>query len=207
LCFFQPLKHYPAKALGIMVRDGLVHIGKLAFLSCTGNVRDQAFKDSTIRSALKKTGIRPFNLQPVFEILAARQPKSTPPPPFTVLQSSSFSTPVTLRQMNNVADKVPKVIKEDEDLDPDLRYEMSRFIRGSLFLATELIQTKRDLGRTKMAEHLAQQRKALKNTPLHSGGVLTVGQGRGMVRQREEDQLAKARKIIEGRRDKGAQRA
>ena len=194
---FQPLKHYHAKALDIMVRDGLVSIGKLEFLSCIGNVRDQAFRESTIRSAFKKTGIYPFNPQLVLEILASRQAESTPSPPSTALQSSPFDTPVTLRQMNKVADKVANVIKEDEDLDPDLRYEMSRFIRGSLSLATELIQTKRDLGRTKMAEHLAQQRKALKNSPIQSGGVLTVAQGREMVRQREEDQVAKARKVVE----------
>ncbi|KAF5128404.1 hypothetical protein E5D57_009343 [Metarhizium anisopliae] len=48
-----------------------------------------------------------------------------------------------------------------------------------------------------MAEHLAQQRKALKNAPIQSGGVLTVAQGREMVRQREEDQLAKASKTVE----------
>jgi hypothetical protein len=166
-----------------MVRDGLVSIGKLEFLSCIGNVRDQAFKESTVRSAFKKTGIYPFNPQPVLEILAARQPEHTPSPPSTGLQSSPFSTPVTLRQMNKVADKVADVIKEDDDLDPDLRYEIGRFIRGSLSLATELIQTKRDLGRTKMAEHLAQQRKALKNTPLQSGGVLTVAQGREILSQ------------------------
>ncbi len=72
--------------------------------------------------------------------------------------------------MNKVADKVANIIQEDEDLDPGLRYEMSRFIRGSLSPVTELIQTKRDLRRTKMAEHLAQQRTALKNSPLQSGG-------------------------------------
>ncbi|KAF5120292.1 hypothetical protein E5D57_013645 [Metarhizium anisopliae] len=130
-------------------------------------------------------------------MLAARQAESTPSPPSAGLQSSPFGTPVTLRQMNKVADKVARAIKEDDNLDPDLRYEMSRFIRGSLTLATGLIETKKELGRTKMAEHLAQQRKALKNTPIQSGGVLTVAQGREMVRQKEEDQLAKARKTVD----------
>lgn len=41
--------------------------------------------------------------------------------------------------MNKVADKITNVIKEDEDLDRDLRYEMSHFIKNSLSLATELI--------------------------------------------------------------------
>ena len=54
---FQPLKHYHAKALNIMVRDGLVNITKLEFLSCIEDVRRQAFKESTILSAFQKTGI------------------------------------------------------------------------------------------------------------------------------------------------------
>jgi hypothetical protein len=37
----------------------------------------------------------------------------------------------------------------------------------------------------------------MKNTPLQSGGVLTVAEGRRMVQQREEDQVAKAMRVIE----------
>ncbi|KAJ6439193.1 hypothetical protein O9K51_08605 [Purpureocillium lavendulum] len=54
---FQPLKHYHAKALDLMARDGLVNITKIEFLSCIQDVRKEAFKESTIRSAFKKTGI------------------------------------------------------------------------------------------------------------------------------------------------------
>jgi hypothetical protein len=35
---FQPLKYYYAKALNIIVRDGLVNITKLEFLSCMEDV-------------------------------------------------------------------------------------------------------------------------------------------------------------------------
>ena len=54
---FQHLKHYHAKELDIMVRDGLTKVTKLEFLSCIGRVRLQAFKQSTILSAFRKTGI------------------------------------------------------------------------------------------------------------------------------------------------------
>ena len=37
----------------------------------------------------------------------------------------------------------------------------------------------------------------MKNTPLKSGGVLTVADGRRMVEKRGEDQVAKARRILE----------
>ncbi|KHO10678.1 hypothetical protein MAA_11729 [Metarhizium robertsii ARSEF 23] len=57
---FQPLKHYHAKALDLIVRDG-VNISKLEFLAVIKGVRPQAFKESTILSAFRKTGIVPFN--------------------------------------------------------------------------------------------------------------------------------------------------
>jgi DDE superfamily endonuclease/Tc5 transposase-like DNA-binding protein len=196
---FQPLKHYHAKALDVMVRDGLVNITKIEFLSCIQQVRIQAFKQSTILSAFRKTGIWPFNPQVVLQILEARQATRTPTPPSSsgALHSSPFATPLTLRQINKVADKLGNVLQEDEELDPEFAYNLGRFIRGSLSLATELVQTKRDLGRTKMAERVAKQRRAMKNTPLQSGGVLEVAHGREMVQQKEEDQVAKARRIVE----------
>jgi hypothetical protein len=182
-----------------MVRDGLTNITKLEFLSCIGQVRQQAFKRSTILSAFKKTGIWPYDPETVLETLKSRLPKRTPtPPPIDPeLHSSPFSTPLTLRQMNKVADKIESVIQEDQDLDPVFADNINRFIRGGLSLATELIQTKRDLGRTKLAEQVAKQRRAAKNSALQSGGVLTIEQGREMVRQRGEDELAKARRLVE----------
>ena len=194
---FQPLKHYHAKALDLMVRDGLINITKLEFLSCIQQVRLQAFKESTIRSAFRKTGIFPFNPQVVLQCLEARQARTPTPPPNSEPHSSPFRTPLTLRQINKVAEKLEIVLEEDESLDPDFSHDLSRFIRGSLSLATELVQTKRDLGRTKMAERIQKQRKAMKNIQLQSGGVLSVAQGREMVQQREDDQIAKARKVVE----------
>ena len=147
---FQPLKHYHAKALDLMVRDGLVHITKIEFLSCIEEVRRQAFKESTILTSFKKTGIWPFNPQPVLKILEERQAKKTPSPPSSSggLHSSPFSTPLTLRKMNKVADKLEDFLEEDQHLDPEFAHDIGRFIRGSLISATELLQTKRDLGTT-----------------------------------------------------------
>ena len=49
------------------------------------------------------------------------------------------------------------MLKEEEELlDPDFSYNIGRFIRGALSLATELVQVKRDLARTKMAKRIAQ---------------------------------------------------
>lgn len=147
---FQPLKHYHAKALDLMVRDGLVNITKIEFLSCIEEVRRQACKESTILTSFKKTGIWPFNPQPVLKILEERQAKKTPSPPSSSggLHSSPFSTPLTLRKMNKVADKLEDFLEEDQHLDPEFAHDIGRFIRGSLISATELLQMKRDLGTT-----------------------------------------------------------
>jgi hypothetical protein len=198
---FQPLKHYHAKALDVIVRDGLVNISKLEFLSIIEGVRRQAFKRSTLLSAFKKTGIWPFNPDPILENLkdrlAEEEADRTPSPPPEAF-SSQFGTPITLRQINKVANRIEEALKDPEmDIPDTLSNNISRFVKGSLISATELIQVKRDLGRTRYAEQVQKQRKAMKNTPLQSGGVLTVEQGRRMVVQRQEDAVAKARQLVQ----------
>ena len=58
-------------------------------------------------------------------------------------------------------------------------------------------QLGRDLGRTKRAKKTALQRRASKNTPLKSGGVLTIEKGREMVRQKDLDREAEALRVLE----------
>ena len=49
-----------------------------------------------------------------------------------------------------------------------------------------------------MAEEVTHQRRSQKNQQLKSGGVLTVEHARKIVRQKEDDMLEKARKVVEG---------
>ena len=100
--------------------------------------------------------------------------------------------------LTKVANRIEEALKDPEmDIPDTLSNNISRFVKGSLISATELIQVKRDLGRTRYAEQVQKQRKAMKNTPLQSGGVLTVEQGRRMVVQRQEDAVAKARQLVQ----------
>ena len=75
---FQPFKHYHAQALDFLVRDGITQITKLEFLGFIQQIRKQAFKESTIRSAFKKTGIIPFNPNIILDKLRDRR-VITPP--------------------------------------------------------------------------------------------------------------------------------
>jgi hypothetical protein len=199
---FQPLKHYHAKALDIMVRDGVVNISKLEFLSLIEGVRRQAFKEKTIKSAFKKTGISPFDPDLIINIIKEREAIRTPSPQPSAHNSSDFETPATLRQINKVANRIGEAIQEMEDLDEDFSWDINRFICGSLITASELIQTKRDLSPTKKAELMQRQRRAMKNRPLQSGGTLSVEEARQMVVQRHDDGLARARRIVEAAQNK-----
>jgi hypothetical protein len=88
---FQPLKHHQAKALDIIVRDGCTKITKLEFLSYIQEIRIQAMKESTVKSAFRKTGIWPFSPQVVLQQIASRIPEHTPsPPPFLNPQAPFF---------------------------------------------------------------------------------------------------------------------
>lgn len=197
---FQPLKHYHAKELDYMVRDGLTNITKLEFLAMIQQIRKQAFKRTTIHSAFKKTGIWPLNPQLILDKVAVRAPVRTPSPTPSnprFQSSSNFSTPVTLRQINKVARKVSDFIEECSEVDEEFSYDLGRFMRGSLILATELVQTKRDLSRTKQAELASVLRRAAKRKTIKSGGVLTVAEGRHILQQKAVDEVAKARQTIE----------
>ncbi|KID81679.1 transposase [Metarhizium guizhouense ARSEF 977] len=194
---FQPLKHYHAEALDILVRDGCLHITKSEFLATIESVRGQAFKAPTIQSAFRKTGIVPWNPQPILDQIQALHPTSprevTNPPPNN-LSSSPYDTPYTLRHLNKVASKIEDLQVALEELQPALKTEMDRFIRGALVQSTELRQTMKDLARTKMAEDLRKQRKVGKNRPLQ---VITVSDGRRMVRQSDKNALQAARQMVE----------
>jgi hypothetical protein len=194
---FQPYKHYHAKELDIMVRDGVTNFTKLEFLQCIQSVRKQTFKRTTIHSAFKKTGIWPLNPKMVLELVHFRATVQTPSPEPEWHGSSDFETPTTLRQINKVADRLDDFLQEDTVLDDEFKYNLGRFMRGSLIAATELVQTKRDLSRTKAAELASLNRRAMKNRPLKSGGVLSVDDGRGMVTQRAENDILKAKRLIE----------
>ncbi|KJZ69210.1 hypothetical protein HIM_11410 [Hirsutella minnesotensis 3608] len=204
---FQPLKHYHAKAVDLAVRDGCTDITKVEFLDFIQDVRKKIFRHQTIISAFRKTGIVPFNQEVVLAVMRARKNRTPSPELDSALQSSPFDTPVTLGQMHKTASHLEDCLIAAEDcndgsilLENDFLVSMGQFIRGAISNSTELIQTKRDLGRTRLAEKTRQLRRAMKNTPLQSGGVLTVAQGRQMAARKGEIEFQRAQRKVEASR-------
>ncbi|KJZ76545.1 hypothetical protein HIM_03881 [Hirsutella minnesotensis 3608] len=179
---FQPLKHYHAEALDLIVRDGCANITKIEFLSVIQEVRRKAFREDSILSAFKKSGLVPYDPLVVMRRIQERQERALtpPPPPAPELQSSPFNTPVTLRQLKKIAYDLQTQAKE-EDFNPALKRTLDQFVRGALTQGTELLYTMRDLKRTKMAEEVTRRRRSQKNQQLKAGGVLTVDHARKIV--------------------------
>lgn len=116
-----------------------------------------SFEGKLLQVSLPEIRDWPFNstliLQQIQEQVAA---PATPKPekgPF----SSLFHTPLTLQQIHKVPDNLFENLEDAEGLDPVFRNNIERFVSGAVSLATELVQTKRDLARTKLAEDIARK--------------------------------------------------
>jgi hypothetical protein len=135
---FQPLKYYYAKELDYIVRDSLTNITKVEFLAIIEGVRKKAFTNSIILSVFKKVGISPFNLIPILEELKYRCIQRTPlllhfGSQNSYLTSSLFSIyiPVTIKQVNKVANKVEKALVDSPTINDSFKSDVLRLIRSA----------------------------------------------------------------------------
>ena len=119
----------------------------------------------------------------------------TPPPSLLEESSSQFTitTPLTIRTLKQQADYLYENAPQD---DPTFTTTLDKFVRGSLIQGTELLQTMRDLKRTKLAEEICQQQKAYSNRPLQTGGVLPVSEGHVMMKHFKENKRVKTEALI-----------
>lgn len=96
---FQPLKHWHSEAVNEAVQNGDETFSKVEFLNAFNNFRGKAFKESTIRSAWKKTGLIPYNpalvIDKVREGLAPIRDITPPPPDWIPLDK----TPTRVKDM------------------------------------------------------------------------------------------------------------
>ena len=76
---FQPLKHWHQIALHDSVQYGDVEYNKVDFLAAYQNMRNKTFKNRTILSAWKKTGLFPYNPQIVLDKVKIYEPDQTAP--------------------------------------------------------------------------------------------------------------------------------
>ena len=174
---FQLLKHYHAKAVDLTVYNGCSNITKLEFLGFIQDVQKQASIQSTITSSFRKTGIIPFNSEIVLGVKRARKVYMPIPELDPALLSSPFGIPITLRQIHKVPAQLEGQLNTALEIDNSsilfndtFVNTVSQFIRGAIANSPELVQIKRDLGRTCLAEETRRKHRAMQNSLLKSGG-------------------------------------
>ncbi|RKF64261.1 hypothetical protein OnM2_020017 [Erysiphe neolycopersici] len=96
-----------------------------------------------------------------------------------------------------VGSSIESIVRPGVTLTPDTVRNINSFIKWGISNTTELVQVKKDLRRTKYAERIQKTRRAFKNRPLKSGGVLTVAEVRKMVKQVEDQAVEKAIRLVE----------
>src|SRR6266480_6801984 len=77
---FQPNKHYHREAVNEATRMGNRDYNRMDFFVDIERIRHQTFKELTIKSAFKKTGIWPFNPEIVLQKLKEFEPPHHTPP-------------------------------------------------------------------------------------------------------------------------------
>ncbi|KAM4067425.1 DDE superfamily endonuclease [Hirsutella rhossiliensis] len=153
---FQPYKHYHSRAVDFAIRSGASKITKLEFLAMIQSIRVKAFKESTILSAFKKTGIHPFNPKPILERLKER----------SYLQSRIH--PLLVPPFESVGQRLLEFDPIDDIEKEVFVHNLQRYVKGAISQGHELKQTMVDLYNTKLAEQRRQGRKKYKNRHLQT---------------------------------------
>jgi len=191
---FQPLKHYHSEAIDYATRTGCSDFNKIEFLSALRSIRLQAFKESTILSAFRKTGLIPWNPDAVLSRLLENQTLHhrspiTPPPP-TI--PPALSTPYTIRSLKRQAE----YLENSDPGSPTFKTNMQRFIRGSIVQAQTGTMAQEELASTRAAELARANRQSRSRRAVQKGGVIYVHQARAIVSKKQElDTRKKVEKV------------
>lgn len=99
--------------------------------------------------------------------------------------------------MNHAASQLYEALDNKEDISPSFKKMVLSCVKGGEIAAAELVQVKRDLGKTKYAQEISRRRRANKNRSIQAGGVLKVADARSMVQKRADDDIQAAYKKVE----------
>lgn len=192
---FQPYKHYHSEAVNRAARLGCSDYNKLEFFNDFEYFRRQALSPGTIRAAFEKTGIWPINAAIVVAFVRARieairrAPARTPTPPPTY----DITTPRTVRTLKRHSG----TILNDNLLHPALKTRLLPLLRGAQIQAIAGAEAVEELKDSTVVAAASRARGLQKRSSLQRGGVLTTANARRMVQNREDDEIEKAKKIIE----------
>jgi gamma-glutamylcysteine synthetase len=176
------MKHYHKMALDNAIHTGCYNFNKVEFLAAIRQIRQKAFKRTTIIHAWRDTGLVPYNPEVVLSKIRVKQ--VTPPPKETEsITREGFPTPRTPRSLAKIGKQLIRRMQVT-------KAALDRYIRGAEFQAFSGTQAKEALAHTQAAEKARQARAKRKESRIQKGGVLCAGDWRKIQHQKEQDQLA-----------------
>lgn len=175
---FQPLKHYHSEAIDAAVRTGDTDFSKVEFLSAFAGFHRQAFKQSTIHSAFRETGIVPWNPEKVLsKIPRPSSPKATQ-------EEDSFNfqeTPKKPKDLIRYGRFISNLI-EISDLPGNVHRSVNKFVKGALARNSSAALAEQFLEGTQLAEESRERRKKVARKQIQKGGVISINEARKQIR-------------------------
>lgn len=166
---FQPLKHYHAEAIDEAVRSGDSTFSKIEFLAAFDRFRKQAFKQDTMFSAFRKTGIVPHNpsivlipLQRVnahYKALGTKGYNTMFEEIEPLSDSEEPTTPIDVKEIYKFGQEILMDLPDASELSPQLATRISKYIKGATIRIDFGAQAEEDLQHTQAAEAARASRK------------------------------------------------
>lgn len=206
---FQPYKHYHSEAVDENMRIGRTEFGVTDFLAELSSVRSKTFKQSTIQSAFRVTGLVPLSAAIVLEKLAAAklrdelreyeayQEEEEELTPEEQAWLELQITPTTPRQFELAGKEIDKCLRYSNE---HFKHVFGKFGKGALAAAHAGALAIEELEQIRAAIAAKSRRSGTGGgtgaRQVQKGGVIYVEQARHKVTKRQEDELAAARRLI-----------
>ncbi len=166
---------------------------KVEFLAAFNKFRTKVFKEPTIRSAWKHTGLMPFDSKIVLnevQIIECSDRPITPPP--IIGDPAIWTTPTSRGALGNQLLELT-----DEPTSEGFTTKLCTFWKGANAMARKMELLQDQLSQIEAAENARKARKKQSGKVLKTGGILYAKDARSMTqdRQKLEDERQKKREV------------
>jgi DDE superfamily endonuclease len=198
---FQPWKHYHSEAIDQVIRTGAKSFEKADFLTALAGVRESTFKESTVKSAWRATGLIPYNPQVVLDQLQQIKNKAnrratrplTPDQDVTVAQSY---VPTKASEVHVLARQLQFYLNQS-DLPEAMSSRFEAFFQGTSELLVSGAYAEWELGRNNAAEAARNARSTSRRQMASKDGVIYVKDARRKKQELIVSEEAHAQRVLD----------
>jgi cell division septum initiation protein DivIVA len=212
---FQPWKHYHSEAIDQVIRTGAKSFEKVDFLTALRGVREATFKESTVRSAWRATGLIPYNPQVVLDQLQQIKDKANrragiptrPSTPNQDVTAAQYIVPTKPSEIHTLARQLQFYL-DQSDLPEAMSVRFKAFFQGTSELLVSGAYAEWELGRNTAAE-AARNARSTSRRQISKDGVIYVKDARHRKKEIILNEEAQAQRVLDRaqkKRDKATSR-